>query len=127
MISTTTLETSKLLRDAGFKQFGIGFAWAKVYRATGWIDEIVKNNFQADIEFIAAPTSDELLEELPASIERDKCTCTITITKWNRENQWRIAYCGGEWEDEDKVSFQADTLPEALAAMWLWLKKEGLL
>ncbi len=56
-------ELAKELKDAGFPQFDTQFAWADVnIGGKNWEKRIVPNNFQADIEFVAAPTLPELID-----------------------------------------------------------------
>jgi len=71
-----SLELAKRLKELGVKQLDNSlWAWAQVAKkekdALGrplWSYEVVANNFQADIEFIAAFTVAELGEMLPKGI-----------------------------------------------------------
>jgi hypothetical protein len=74
----TNLELSERLKELGVKQFGTLFAWAEVGKEKDkngkwiWEYQVVKNDFQADIEFIAAFTASELGEILPNTIKFPK-------------------------------------------------------
>jgi len=59
---------------------------------------------------VPAPISDELLEELPKF---------VAITKLN-DNSYSVILLGTD------IDFRSN-LPNALAKMWLYLKKEGLI
>jgi hypothetical protein len=111
MIPTTRLETSKLLKDAGFRQDTYLYHvecddgeknWYQLMQSGEWDDE--------EREIISAPTTDELLEELPFQTKIYKGT----------ENVYIISY-------SNLKDISNEVLPEALAQCWLWLKKENLL
>lgn len=131
-IKTTTLETSKLIREAGFRQ-DTEFYYlpdSPVYRPnTVWFKEQLDFKAMKNREIYAAPTTDELLEELPEIITLKgkgfgssvETKCVLVMGKVNGE--WRISYRN----QIAHVNREDESLPEALAAMWLWLKKEGLL
>lgn len=132
MIKTVSLETSKALKEAGFRQ-DTSYFWYTGYEPRGPI------YFKTDLHLMnikyihhsngfASPTSDEILEELPSSIiwnstepyglriEKDS---DKYVTVW----YYRENHCGESSLDK----FGSESLPEALAQMYLWLSKEGLL
>lgn len=108
MIRTVSLETAKKLKDEGFIQ-GTDLFWTEVdgsFQITP-MRGIIHDDY-------AAPTTDELLEELPWEINMNE----LTIEKGRLG--FLIKY--GE------ISiYEQKELCECLAQMWLFLKKEGLL
>lgn len=148
MIRTTSLETSKALKENGFPQETF---WAhKVlpdgsdFCLSGHSLAIDKLNVEAaqinpqdeytriyglETKFFHAPTSDELLEELPESVTEHGVRYSMEIVRHKLfdEKKFFISY-----EDNDGCMLRHEcsdneSLPEALAAMWLFLKKEGLI
>ena len=119
MIKTTSLETSKLLKSAG---------WTKVCHEKEIWDEW---------GIIYKPNTDELLEELPKLIKKDcgyerKNKEEPQIVDWYfeikfREGKWEVGYHWYYYEYMDGFTQKNESLPEALAQMWLWHKKENLI
>lgn len=110
MIKTVTLETATALKEAGFKQES-EFYWCLFQGQTilcYWETCIDKGLGEI---ICAAPTSDELLEEIPRP---------ITILRYS--GTYRLD-CG----IKNQIGPVNESLPEALVQMWLYLKKEGLL
>lgn len=113
-INTVSLQTAKALKTAGFNQ-NSDFAYS-----CNHFDEAMainkgdaysvhyKPSYRRDF---AAPTTDELLEELIAGIQITKHAKLYRVVKGGRSS----------------YGFTNESLPEALAEMWMWLKKEGLL
>lgn len=97
-IKTVSLETSLKLKEAG------------------WTKETHKFHFKSPLnrieDKINAPNTDELLEELPKHM-------ALIIGLMADQKEWFA-----KW---DMQNFYGSSLPEALASMWLYLKKEGLL
>lgn len=135
MIKTVRLETAKALKEAGFKQDDSSFYfvnWGKVQvwqcRHKEYIDKYWDEVVDKGYTTLAAPTTDELLEELPQYLD-SKNAGNLTLESVDFGKQWSLFYPikdeFGEdsWLHEERES----SLPEALAAMWLFLKKEGLL
>lgn len=125
MIKTVTLETAKLLKEDGFIQ--------DTYFHYEENPRILEERTDSELPFIlfvnkspgigeifAAPTTDELFEELPS---------TIWVQKEDKEYRLRLEKMNNGFMVEygDKVRIYEQSLPEALAQMWLWLKKQGLL
>lgn len=126
MIRTTSLETSEKLKEAGFRQ-DTYFRHYEHPESDSFLVE--PHGFIGDglvVELCAAPTTDELLEELPRDIRDAKNKCQTPL---------RI-YCGPgkDYSVEYHLTFNApvaqfrhDDLCEALAQCWLWLKQNNLL
>lgn len=131
-MKTVSLETSKLLKEKGFRQ---DTQWY-------WIEEHQFNQHKIySIELLcqlssselihksfAAPTTDELLEELPCVIVKEQepkkdVNCWLQIDKTG-DTEYLVRYVHSQSE---LCSYNGESLPEALAQMWLWLKSEGLL
>jgi len=69
-----------------------------------------------DVKYFSAPTSDEILEELPMEYNYND----LHITKDEKE------YCVGYYDYEYPVDYTSDKkLSNALAKMWLHLKNQG--
>lgn len=132
MIKTVSLDMAKLLKENGFRQ-DTSLIWAKPFD--------INNNFTGDeleVEtndwlryqgmqhaiFCAAPTTDELLEELPEEIETI-AKGSLTINKLN--NKYEVLYDDGLERLVCLMICTNESLSEALASMWLYLKREGLL
>lgn len=124
MIKTTSLETSKALKEAGFRQEDITYWWHDYNVHNDGLS--VKNYYLMNekpthsglAKDYAAPTTDELLEELPKDTEICKRLSNYFIVNCEVDAK------GPTWLH---VRFDNESLPEALAQCWLWLKKEGLL
>lgn len=139
MIKTVSLDTAKKLKEVGFKQNSALYWFAFGHGVREWqiTDRILDNksikgwrNFEnnnRETVMYAAPTSDEILEELPCNIKKERRIYWLKIKK-DKEG-FLIYYVddyGGDEMDELAV-FQEVILCESLAAMWLYLKQQGLL
>lgn len=91
------LEIAKELKDNGFPQNSY-FWWNKTRCS------------------ITAPTSDEILKELPKEIKTKRDCYRIDIGYDIVKKVWYCGIC--EFFEDKKLS-------NALAKMWLYLKKEG--
>lgn len=113
-IQTVSLETAKMLKEEGFRQDAI-FNWCIPQSEFRCQDPHVPHQFDCmtNKKLCSAPTSDELFEELPMAIEI------------NKGLKYRVSYYMSF--KRDNVSFLRESLPECLAQMWLWLKKEKLI
>jgi len=123
-VKTVSLETAKLLKEAGFRQEG-GWYWTQHKVDTkNCILNLGKFNPDGCFHNFYAPTTDELLEELPYRINYQSHWGYLSIDKTNTP-EYIVGYRG----EGHKTLWAKEigTLPEALARMWLWLKKEGLL
>lgn len=149
MIQTTTLKTSQLLKEAGFKQdtglywfaFGNGIhEWQLTNNILskenikGW-RAFEKSNKETIM--YAAPITDELLSELPAgTMSKSKVVCQFEINMFGKPRKYRVQYrCLHKDTYNDRCTYLDlpldaicnESLPEALASMWLHLKKENLI
>lgn len=129
MIKTVSLETAKKLKEAGFRHgtylcwttwseyasMGIGTDLGPYYRMQGYQDFI--------LDWVSAPTTDELLEELPYRITRENYIAELWIHK--NSSDYVVCYTGQP--HTDNKYFENESLPEALASMWIYLKQQDLL
>lgn len=115
MIKTCSLETAKKLKEAGFPQSSgkIYWHWVKFDDEKHVI--LWPNASEPDVVFAAAPTSDEILEELPFG------------AGWNKLRIVRLANGAYTVSYGLPPEFVNESLSEALAQMWLYLKQQGLL
>lgn len=121
MLTTTSLETSKLLKENGFRQDS-DYSWAE--SSSVMSDRLVHKNALASCrvkDWYSAPTTDELLEWLPANIK----TYSLQIIK--TPNGFHVSYTDFDYSLDMLYEGLNGSLPEALAQMWLGLKKEELL
>lgn len=101
MISIVSLETALKLKKAG------------------WTKETHLFHFKSPLtrieDKINAPNTDELLEELPE-----------TLIIWKSLGAYDVGY-RKSLTHEDSMHSRNSELIEALASMWLYLKKEGII
>lgn len=118
----TSLELSKKLKEAGYKQEGLWW-WFKFPQDRHY--EIIPNNLHEENDFykrynpIIAPTVAELGEALPKrfpSMQNDNIN----------EGYKAICYCMSNEADNIKPTY-ANTEANARAKMWLYLKENKLL
>ena len=109
------------LREAGWPQEGSTFYWVKVYPYSlvlpgpSW--ELMYHGQLVDYKegeylFYAAPLASELMERIPGG-----------YFAYRRGNSWFT----GKDLHQIAVAVASDSMPNALATLWLHLKKEGLL
>jgi hypothetical protein len=112
---TTSLELSKELKENGFKQDSI-FAW---YKVNGKYHNSYYRHHEKDD--ICSPTAEELLEELPEMIE-DDVVYFLTMRKD------RVSYrsLNNNILGTGQIYYESK-LCNALAKMWIYLKKNNLL
>lgn len=131
MIPTTSLETSKKLKAAGFRQDTF-FQWIFVHSAINseynhW--ELLDKEHplyckNAEIQY-ASFCSDELLSELPFKLRFQYDDYWFQIQKL-KNGSYDVRY--SDWQHmKVKKIFQDELLCEALSQMWLWLKSEGII
>lgn len=122
MISTVTLETAKALKKAGFGN-GTEFYWPdggdlctkeQYYDFLDWANSVGKPEGSSIQEHFSAPTTDELLEELPTNTHIYKTESGYSCSSFTNPRKASITFVG-------------NSAPEVTAKMWLWLKKEGLI
>ncbi len=139
---TVSLSTAKRLRDAGWVQIPSYFYWATNIEdnSTRWVFGMWDSQDDESHEYVAAPTAEEILRELPWEYEddeyeyedgHDRChppNAYISNTLYlevgrNSEDEWRVSYncpAGG-------YNKFGDTLANAAAEMWIYLKENNLL
>ena len=115
MIKTATLQTAKLLKESGFKQDTYFVHYLNKHEDTA-INTVSDRIFYPSEYWdeFPSPTTDELLEELPYAININKGPF-----------EYRVSY--HIVARVDNISFLDKSLSEALAKMYLWLKKEKLI
>jgi hypothetical protein len=129
---TTDLEISKELEENGFPQDGL-FWWIKFAEGYKVKDEAKVDTYcryydTDDTTFYSAPTAEELLKELPKNVKWK----TLFI---NNQDLYFLFYADIGRNDENRnvtlykeKEIQSDKkLCNALAKMWLYLKKNNLL
>lgn len=133
-IKTTSLETSKALKEAGFRQ-DADYIFRQHSTHKGYVFmsmEWVKTNDldMEETDWHAAPTTDELLSELPKVIEKETNT-EAGKRPWHLEIhhglKWEVLYRWYYHEPMTHFVEENESLPEALAQMYLFLRKEGLI
>lgn len=131
MIKIVTLETAIQLKDAGFKQ-DTNKLWHHIRQGTDKdfkLVDIHDEDYEYHKDFyIASPTSDEILEELPKSIKLkgDEYDLMIKIYAIDVSVWYEGYFCQNTYVLKDNI-INDNSLPEALAQMYLWLKAEGLI
>lgn len=120
---------AKLLKEEGFNQNSellfSKFIGIKLLSLSTSEYHIIRNEsveiFRTTHDLISAPTTDELLEELPDFING----YFLTIVKCDK--YFWVGY-DNEFNDKKTLcAFENGLLPDALANIWLYLKKENLL
>ncbi len=129
-IKTVSLKTARLLKEAGFRQDS-EYAWM-------WLEDETTDDLEdkhillhlyeiehmaLDRVFYSAPTTDEILAELPKKI----LTYNLRIGCGESYNPFYVKFVDDEDVYIGHPMIENESLPEVLAAMYLWLKKEGLL
>jgi hypothetical protein len=133
-IKTVGLETAKALKDAGFRQDS--YFWYEEnprpleQRTDSELPHILFVNKSPGIgKVYAAPTSDELLEEI-VKIEYVSAGFPAFMMFYGLNGQWNVCFRNPPLSWTQKGSQEVGIhkeLPEALAKMYLFLVKEGLL
>jgi hypothetical protein len=117
----TSLEISKQLKETGWKK-ETEFYWLPCFNGVKEEWHLVPKKELCGCggckEALPAPLATELLEELPSELED---TCVLLIRKLEKE------YEVGYGVDSITKEFEDKSLPNALAKMRLYLKKEGLI
>lgn len=128
MIATVTLQTAKLLKESRFRQ-DTTFRWVDLsdsnedYWAIAYKEEAM---YSLCNDSNAAPTTEELLADLPEELPyKDGIIyLTIDLSFRYRVELFHPAY----FEGGDIIyATENESFAESLAQMWLWLKKENLL
>ncbi len=136
----TSLELSKKLFEVGFKK-ETGYYWVehKEIDKPAYSNCIVLGSTKDLINYprefwniYTAPLTDELLEELPSCINQNKIVYKLEIYKFIYD--FNVGYFEkfslDNWKKGKVKIFHHllnNSLPNALAHMWLYLKKEGVI
>lgn len=139
MILTTSLETSKKLKDAGFNQKGEFYYLidSLLYEPNViWYKEQLDWSKLASRELYLAATTDEILSELPVTIKttyghyNKEVYLYMNIYRHSDDRKgYEVSYTP-MFNEEAKEWFNQrfiDKLPEALSQCWIWLKSEGII
>lgn len=124
MIKTVSLKTAEALKESGWKKETYFADYLQKAETVNWMKEHVRGLRRDD--FIYLPTTDELLEELPCDINGlGLLVCKIDA---GNDGIYYVSYenCITRFSLTTNV-LKNESLPEALAAMWLYLVKEGLI
>lgn len=123
------LEIAKELKKEGFPQEGLWW-WQFTYEIK--YTPRVKSGKYVPMGFknCIAPISDEILKELPLHLEKKDNFYWLNISREaydanSKRSYYEISY--DNWENKclDAICIEDDKLSNALAKMWLYLKKEG--
>jgi len=120
------LEIAKELKENGFQQesefYWQDVRWKNKYGKFGGLELRNSNKGVNTAHVYSAPTSDKILKELPVSISIDNKTYCLEIHKIYIDED--CIHQGYIVRYEDKI-FDNGKLSNALAKMWLYLKKGG--
>lgn len=122
-----SLELAKQLKEAGYPE-AQRFYWVKPSSAQKPFVVSRLNMQQRDPDTleisIAAPLATELLEQLPASVEDEEFGLAEIHIYKQEQDKWLVIY---DTEEGTILSKECKnkSLPDALAMMYLYLKKEG--
>jgi hypothetical protein len=115
-----TLETAKKLKAAGFPQV-THFQWWQSSMGYNLISD------KRIIEFEAAPTAQEIADQLPGGLQPGHEPNWLSVQKMFEDKPPYIAgYLEQRSNDNDRfIDYaRADTMAEALALLWLKLQEE---
>ncbi len=121
-------ETCKKLKELGFPQ-GAKFYWVKEYHVTKKDEiELAELIYKSELEgshikLAAAPLATELLEWLPETIQKEKETLELQITK--SFNEYWVIYARAINSEYINIT-ETGQLPEALAQMLIYLVKNKI-
>lgn len=130
-MKTVSLELSKQLKEAGYPQESY-FYWEK------WVTEeegysllhyisITEWNEDDKNRMFTSPTADEILDQLPISVKTNEIHFFIKLYKSGI--YWIISYLQKDLTEVYKNLYQtsSESIADAAAKMWLYLKKNNLL
>lgn len=125
-MTTTTLETARLMKEAGFSQ-QTDFVWRKY---NSWIVELRSEDYTVDgwspkeIDELSAHSTDELLAILPYRIKMKEYNWYAPLRIEKCDNFYTVGYIGDGF---GWPLFKNEILAESLAEMAIYLRKEGLI
>lgn len=125
-MKTTSLEISKLLKEAGYQQEDAEYCWYEVfkddeYRVERFDSQLAKSNIEYSTLTFASPTADEILDQLPIPLVHGGRNLEMFIDVF--QGLYLVGYA--DYYSDDKP--YKDTMADACAELWLYLKKEGLI
>lgn len=132
MLSTTSLITSQMLRDAGFPQeTHIFWEYGHPSMKGQWEQKewYLSDYYVRSEKSIASPSVDEILDKIPKNnirIDNKMMWLKIEITS-NGPTQLIWCVGCGEYNKGMWISKDDTILVEALAKFWLYLNQQGLL
>jgi len=126
---TTSLEVSKRLKEAGWENksyFGwIQYQPEKREEEENWyLDRIGKYKLEHLYYWTLAPTVSEILDVLPDGVHVGDANTGFHggLTIRRRDDKWIVSY-----ESNGHKGFPCDTIADAAAEMWIYLKENDLL
>jgi len=120
-----SLEIAKQLKEAGYNQRGE--CWWFISPMSDPIIVSANPLLGHSEEAYVAPLATEILEELPFGLEGENGNDILKIERY--KNGYSVCYFD---DGQDKYTGKthllkmSDTLPNALAKLWLYLKKGGI-
>lgn len=136
---TVSLKKARELKEAGYPQRISIFHWWKRIGHEEYEELGMNIMLDGGSPYIAAPTAEEILRRLPTMIEYQGGTFLLFIfPHWADAPKWMMGYersiesaqkTGSTLWIHGKGAYHAtgDTLANAAAAMWIYLKKNNLL
>lgn len=125
---------AKKLKEAGWEQDNCIHYWTThsiteedivVHRSVAWVN--ADAHIDGDLN-IGAPTCEEILRELPVRLDGESGTKPNTFLLIDKVGKtgWNVRYVNMTSGDR-RQEIIADTLANAAAAMWIYLKENNLL
>lgn len=144
MIKTVSLETAQKLREAGYPQKDSYFHWSNagkeselIHAPDGFDDARINDHFRPEdvlankekhfYVYYSAPTSDEILDELPWQVESGIDRGRLVVEKSFHTQKWKVTYVDMTTGGRFAQSNEDESIAESAAKMWLYLKAQGLL
>ena len=116
-LKVTSLELSKKLKEAGYKQEGVWWwVWAADNGWLLWSFRTHSTDIKQSMTHFVAPTVTELGERLPE-----------TFTTYRKGKSWFMGRIIGSDLRKVPIAVAMDTEANARAKMWLYLKEKELI
>ncbi len=128
-----SLEQAKALKKAGWPQDESNFYWEEWNDPTEQKGPFVVFHETEFIEthvVVTAPTAEEILRELPPSVQIDGITVYLSIfddRDWVGDHSWDICYSPDHGWSSDVHVRDKDNFAGACAQMWCYLSENNLL
>jgi len=118
---TVDLDLAEELQENGFEQEGL-FKWLRNYGNTRRRVASPQNVIRGEVLICSAPTTDELFKDLPEKRKYHERIYILKISKYG------VSYVNNRYPAFINMTLNKyKKLPNALAKMWLYLKKEKLI